>query len=109
VSRYQEQKWRDNSQTAHFPVAIDAILDDPLLQDVDAVKNRRIFYTTAFCNWWPHQRAIVQVLYMAKIFHPDLFEALDVEKQGNAVFKRFYGKDSLYSEMARALELHSWN
>jgi hypothetical protein len=47
------------------------------------------------------------VLYMARIFHPGLFPGLDVERQGNAVFRRFYGADSLYTAMARRLELHT--
>ena len=78
------------------------------MQSVNAVKNRRIYYTTAFCNWWPHQRALAQVLYMAKLFYPELFKQLDVEKEGNVIFKRFYGSDSLYSQLARDLELYTW-
>jgi len=108
VSRYQEQKWQQGGKTSNLPVTAQDVIKDPLLQSVNAVKNKRVYYTTAFCNWWPHQRALVQVLYMAKIFHPALFEDLDVEQRGNAIFKRFYGEDSLYTEMARDLELNSW-
>ena len=73
-----------------------------------AVKDRRIYYTTAFCNWWPQQRALVQVLYMAKLFYPERFGDIDVEREGNRIFRRFYGADSLYTAMARDLELYTW-
>ncbi len=108
VSRYQRQKWHENGPTAPLPVTIDDVLADPLLRSVSAIRNERVYYTTAFCNWWPHQRALVQVLAMAKEFHPDLFADLDVEARGNAVFERFYGADSLYTQMAHELELRTW-
>ncbi|MBN1603628.1 MAG: ABC transporter substrate-binding protein [Chitinispirillaceae bacterium] len=107
ISRFQQQKWHKKGQTQALPVTISDVQNDPLMQSVSAVKNRRIYYTTAFCNWWPQQRALVQILYMAKLFHPDLFRNVDVEQDGNRIFKRFYGVDSLYSKMARDLELSS--
>ena len=108
VSRYQPQKWMKPGENTTVPVTVKDILADPLLQSINAVKNRRIHFTTAFCNWWPHQRALAQVLYMAKLFHPELYIELDVEKEGNEIFKRFYGRDSLYTTMARELELLQW-
>ena len=107
LSRFQKQAWQKGG-TELLSVTINEVLADPLMQTVNAVKNHRIYYTTASCNWWPHQRALVQVLYMAKLFHPDLFRDLDVEREGNRIFKRFYGADGLYTEMARDLELHTW-
>ena len=109
VSRSQPQKWMQPEENNTVPVTIKDILADPLLQSVNAVKNKRIYYTTAFCNWWPHQLALVQVLYMAKLFHPELFTALEVEQEGNEIFKRFYGGDSLYTTMACDLELYRWD
>jgi iron complex transport system substrate-binding protein len=105
ISRYQEQAWQKNGPTKQLPVTINDVLNDPLLQSVSAVKNRRVYYTTAFCNWWPQQRALAQVLYMAKLLHPERFSGLDVEREGNRIFKRFFGADSLYTAMARDLEL----
>ncbi len=109
ISRYQPQKWMGPGGNTTVPVTIKDICANPLLQSVNAVKNNRIYYTTAFCNWWPHQRALVQILYMAKLFHPELFTALDVEQEGNEIFKHFYGGDSLYTTMVRELELYRWD
>ena len=108
VSRYQQQAWHNDGSTKPIPVTTGDVIADPLLQSVEAVKNRRIYYTTAFCNWWPQQRALAQVLYMAKLFYPERFADLDVEGECNRIFKRFYGEDNLYTEMANDLELYSW-
>ncbi|MBN2121254.1 MAG: ABC transporter substrate-binding protein [Candidatus Omnitrophica bacterium] len=108
LSRYESNKWeKTNASGKKAPVTIEEVLSDPLLQSINAVKNRRVYYTTAFCNWWPHQRAIAQVFQMAKIFHPDKFENLDAEKEGNEVFKRFYGEDNLYTRLIENLELYT--
>jgi iron complex transport system substrate-binding protein len=108
VSRYQKQEWHKDGSTKPMPVTTGDVIADPLLQSIEAIKNKRVYYTTAFCNWWPQQRALAQVLYMAKLFYPDRFADLDVEGECNRIFKRFYGEDNLYTEMANDLELHSW-
>ncbi len=108
LSRYESNKWEPGGKKGkEAPVTIEEVLNDPVLRGVNAVKNKRIYYTTAFCNWWPHQRAIAQVFQMAKIFHPDKFRDLDVEKEGNDVFKRFYGEDGLYTNLKDKLELYT--
>jgi len=89
-------------------VTIEDVLADPVLQDVSAIKNRQVYYTTSMCNWWPQQRAIVQTMYIAKLLYPDRFANLDVEAEGNEIFKRFYGEDNLYSKMAVQVGLYRW-
>lgn len=107
LSRYESNKReKANIFGKKAPVTIEEVLEDPLLRNVNAVKNKQVYYTTAFCNWWPHQRAIAQVFQMAKIFHSDKFRSLDVEKEGNEVFKRFYGEDNLYTRLVNNLELY---
>jgi len=108
LSRYESSKWEKNGANGKIaPVTIEEVLADPLLQNINAVKNKRVYYTTAFCNWWPHQRAIAQVFQMAKIFYPEKLKDLDVEKEGNEVFKRFYGGNDLYTRLIRNIELYT--
>lgn len=90
------------------PLGLDDILADPLLQDVTAIKTGRVYYTTSMCNWWPHQRAIVQTMYIAKLLYPERFADLDVEQEGNEIFNRFYGGEGLYSKVAEQLGLYRW-
>jgi hypothetical protein len=43
-------------------------------------------------------------MYMAKIFYPDKFKDLDLEKEGNEIFKKFFGEDDLFSEYADTVD-----
>ena len=81
-------------------LTIEQVLLDPRLQMVNAVKTGSVYYITGCYCWEPIQRMITNAMYMAKIFYPDEFKDLDVEKEGNEVFERFYGVDGLWTEMA---------
>ena len=81
-------------------LTIEQVLADPKLQTVNAVKTGSVYYTTGCCMWEVIQRLITNSMYMAKIFYPDEFKDLDLEKEGNEVFERFYGDDGLWTEMA---------
>jgi iron complex transport system substrate-binding protein len=39
-------------------------------------------------------------MYMAKVLHPEDFKDLDLEKEGNEIFKAFLGVDSVFTEYA---------
>ena len=73
------------------------ILKDPDLQPVNAVKNGSVYYCGATAKGYPVQRYIPETMYFAKRFHPDKFEDLDLEKEGNEVMKRFFKADGLYT------------
>jgi iron complex transport system substrate-binding protein len=88
--------------------SIDKILSDPDLQSIDAVKNNRIYYTKGFCYGWDPATGIVETLYLAKLFHPDKFEDLDVEAAGNDILEHFYGAEGLYTEMSERCEFYKW-
>jgi ABC-type Fe3+-hydroxamate transport system substrate-binding protein len=85
---------------AALSLTIEQVLEDPRLQTINAVKNGSVYYITGNCNYRPFQRIIVGMLYMAKIFYPGELKDLDLEKEGNELFKAFYGDDGLYTEFA---------
>jgi iron complex transport system substrate-binding protein len=77
------------------------VLSDPDLQTINAVKNKRIYYTSyAYCYGTPQDKNLAAAMYLAKLFHPDKFDDLDLEKEGNEIFEAFLGVDDLYSEYA---------
>ena len=79
----------------------DVILLDPDLQTLRAVKNQALYYTSyAYCYGSPQDRNLAAAFYLAKLFHPDKFDDLDLEKEGNEIFEAFLGVDGLYSEYA---------
>ena len=80
---------------------VEMVLSDPDLQTVNAVKNKSIYYTSyAYCWGTPQDINFVAAFYLAKLFHPEKFEDLDVEKEGNEIFEAFLGVDGFYSEYA---------
>jgi len=104
ISKEQLIKWNPDiflimRQGAPSPswLSVEDVLSDPDLQSINAVKNKKVYYTTAFCRDLPQQRFIPETMYLAKLFHPDKFKDLDLEKEGNEIFKRFYGVDGLYT------------
>ena len=84
-----------------YPVTIDDVLSDPDLQTVNAVKNKRVYLTPGafFLVGADHPRVILETHMMAKYIHPGKFEDLDLEKEGNELFERFYGVDGLWTEI----------
>ncbi len=40
---------------------------------------------------------------LAKLFHPELFRDLDIVREGNAVFKMFYGLEGGFDTLRRKL------
>ncbi|HID20393.1 MAG TPA: hypothetical protein EYP28_05610 [Methanophagales archaeon] len=80
-------------------ISVESVLSDPRLQTVNAVKNESVYYTKGFYIGWDPSSGIAETFYLAKLFHPTKFEDLDVEKEGNEIYKEFYGADGLYTYM----------
>ncbi len=85
-----------------------SILNDPVLQTVGAVKNRRVFYSRGFMLGWDPAMGVCEVCYMAKLFYPEIFDTLNVEKECNEILKKFYGVDGLYTDLLDKSDLHRW-
>ena len=84
-------------------LSIEDILSDPRMETVNAVKNRKVYYTLGLCHGWDYARVITETLYMAKLFHPEEFEDMNIEKEGNEAFERFYHVDGLWTELGTEL------
>jgi iron complex transport system substrate-binding protein len=81
--------------------AIETMLLEPELQTVNAIKNESVYYTIyPYSHGTPQDRNLVAAFYLAKLFHQDKFEDLDVEKEGNEIYEAFLGVDGLFSEYA---------
>jgi iron complex transport system substrate-binding protein len=91
------------------PAEIEAVLSDPVLQNVNAIKNGSIYpVKIGLGGKGILAQSVTQVLYLAKLFHPDEFEDLDVEDEGNEILKTFYGVDGLYTDLANEFQLYRW-
>jgi iron complex transport system substrate-binding protein len=89
-------------------VTTESALGDARLASVRAVRNKQVFYTFGFWHWWDPALVLVETLYLAKLFHPEEFAGFDLEKEGNAIFEKFYGREDAFSELCRVLNCHEW-
>ena len=84
----------------------DTIYTDPDFQTLRAVKNGKVYPALyPYASGTPIDRNLANTFYLAKLFHPDKFPDLDVEEEGNEIFKLFYRDDGLFSEYA---DFTSW-
>ena len=105
ISKEQIIKWNPDIILIHHSslsqCTVEDVLSDPDLQTLNAIKNRSVYYTPGALHLVGPDppRVILETLYMAKLFYPEEFKNLDLEKEGNEFFKRFYGVDGLWTEI----------
>jgi iron complex transport system substrate-binding protein len=80
---------------------LDFIKNSPELASINAIKEGNVyncFYP--HCRGTPPDRNLFNMMYMAKVMYPEEFKDLDLEKEGNEIFKAFLGVDGVFSEYA---------
>ena len=85
-------------------VTIETVLQDKRLSAVKAVKNKQVYYTFGFWYWWDPAEVLVEILYLAKIFHPRLFRELNVTPEGNRAFQIFYSLPNGFTYLTQRLK-----
>jgi iron complex transport system substrate-binding protein len=85
-----------------------AILTDPRWSRITAVQTGRVFVNPSGVYLWDRHsaEAALQVLWAAKVLHPDLFRDLDIRKETRAFYARFFGHtltDAEYQTLMRAV------
>lgn len=89
-------------------VSIEKVISEPALKLTNAVKNGRVYYTPGMICGWDHPRLFTEILYMAKLFYPDRFKELDVAKEADKIFKRFYGVGGLWEKLSKRCGYYEW-
>lgn len=85
-------------------VTIEKVLEDKRLATLKAVRERKVFYTFGFWYWWDPAQVLTEVFYLAKLFHPQLFSDVDLIKEGNEIYKEFYGLSQGFSHLMGRLQ-----
>jgi ABC-type Fe3+-hydroxamate transport system substrate-binding protein len=98
-----------NYPPAERLVTVEGILRDPRLASVRAVRDGRVHYTFGFWYWWDPALVLVETAYLARLFHRGSFPDFDLTREGDEIFKEFYGTEGLFSALCRVLECHEWN
>lgn len=73
-------------------------------QAIKAVKKGRIYKVYLGYVGLDPASTIVQTMQMAKLFHPEQFQELDLREEANLVYKRFYGS-KIYDDLAEEMGL----
>ena len=89
-------------------VTVPGLLRDRRLGSVKAVRAGRVHYTFGFWYWWDPAGVLAETIYLAWLFHPGTFADVDIEGEGNAVFREFYGRDGLFTALTEALGFDDW-
>ncbi|MEA1865563.1 MAG: ABC transporter substrate-binding protein [Euryarchaeota archaeon] len=113
VSKEQIIAWNPDIILIHgvsppHSISIETVLADPDLQTVNAVKNRNVNYTKGYMIGWDPATGLTECFYMAKLFHPDEFEDLNEEEEGNEILGTFYGVEDLYTGMLDLSDRFRW-
>lgn len=90
-------------------VTTGGVLRDKRFGSLPAVRNRRVRYTFGFWYWWDPALVLVETLYLARMFHPGAMGPLDLEKEANTIFKKYYGIDGAFTALCRTLECGEWD
>ena len=90
-------------------VTTEGILRDKRFGSLPAVRNGKVFYTFGFWYWWDPALVLVETLYLARLFHPEATGPVDLEREANAIFKKYYGVEGAYSSLCRVLECGGWD
>ncbi|CAM3664545.1 ABC transporter substrate-binding protein [Rahnella bruchi] len=79
-----------------YPEVVGQINSDPKWQSIDAVKNHRVYLMPEYAKAWgyPMPEALAMgELWMAKKLYPQKFADIDMQKQADAYYQRFYRTD----------------
>jgi iron complex transport system substrate-binding protein len=89
-------------------ITVRGIIGDARLGSLPAVRDGAVFYTFGFWYWWDPAEVLLETLYLARLFHPESFGRFDLEEEGNAIFKKYYGIEGGFSILCRTLDCGGW-
>lgn len=79
------------SNTSNAAAIYSQIMNDPQMQSINAVKNHQVYISPEGAFFWDAgEQGILQLEWMAKLFHPDKFHGLDMNKEIKDFYSRFF-------------------
>ena len=72
--------------------SVDAIVGDPRMQSITAVKTHRVVMSPEGQFYWSHfsSESFLCILFLAKQFHPDRFADIDLRQELKSYYAAFY-------------------
>jgi len=83
----------------------DMAMKNPELASLKAVKNKKVYCLPQGVYAWDHasNEGVLLMIYMAKLFYPDLFKNWDMIKEMKVFYSEIYGKTITDEEAERIL------
>ncbi len=97
-----------NYPPAERRVTVEGVKKDRRLRSLRAVRSNNVHYTFGFWYWWDPAGVLVEILHLARLFHPDALRSFDLEQEGNEIFKTFYRRENIFSNLLRILDFDAW-
>jgi iron complex transport system substrate-binding protein len=84
----------------------DIVKKDPQWASLKAVKNSKVYHIPQGIYAWDHasNEGVLLMIYMAKIFHPELFKNWDMIKEMKAFYSEIYGRTITDQDAERILQ-----
>jgi len=84
----------------------DIVTNNPSWANTRAVKNKKVYRIPMGVYAWDHasNEGVLLMIYMAKIFYPDLFRDWDMIKEMKTLYSEVYGKTVTNQDMQRILQ-----
>ena len=86
--------------------SLDIVKKNPDWASMKAVKNGKVYRLPRGIYPWDHasNEGVLLMIYMARIFHPDLFKDWDMIKEMKTFYSEIYGKDITDEDARRILQ-----
>ncbi|MDX9745751.1 MAG: ABC transporter substrate-binding protein [Syntrophales bacterium] len=84
----------------------DSVMKAPELASLKAVKNGRVYCLPQGVYAWDHasNEGVLLMIYMAKLFHPDLFKGWDMIEEMKTFYSEIYGRTITDEDAQRILK-----
>lgn len=97
-----------NYLPAERQLTIEGIFRDRRLASIRAVKSGRVYYTFGFWYWWDPALVLVESLYLSRLLNSSPVSPSDLGREGDAIFREFYGVDGAFKALCRVLACDEW-
>ncbi|PWR71325.1 ABC transporter substrate-binding protein [Methanospirillum lacunae] len=92
------------SNTPNAQAVKEEFMSKPEFQNINAVKNKQVYICPMGAFFWDAgQQGILQLEWMAQIFHPELFKDLDMSKEVKEFYSKFFNYDLSDDQLTRIM------
>ncbi len=106
VNTEQLMAWNPDFIIVGTSPSIEPIVNDPRMQGIKAVKEHNVYVSPEGLFYWSHfsTESFLCIMFMAKLFHPDLFADIDLKQELQSYYQDFYHYDLTDDEAERILK-----